>query len=124
VPIYEYVCAACGHHWELIVARDAPVPPCPLCDKPGKKAISAPAFQFKGSGWYVTDYAKSGADSKKQAKAEGAANKAAENKTSASAAGSSTQSEAPATKTEIPAAKAEAPAAVPAKPASTSAEKS
>lgn len=110
MPIYEYHCAACGHHWELIVARDAAVPSCPLCDKPGKKAVSAPAFQFKGAGWYVTDYAQSGADSKKQAKAENEKNNPTEKKPSETAA-------APAAKADAPAAKAEAPAAAPAKPA-------
>ena len=105
MPIYEYVCAACGHHWELIVSRDAPVPPCPLCDQPGKKAISAPAFQFKGSGWYVTDYAKSGADSKKQAKAESDKNTASEKKSteSAPAASASAKPDAPAAKADMPA---------------------
>ena len=108
MPIFEYGCAACGHHWELIISRDAPLPDCPLCGKPGKKAVSAPAFQFKGTGWYVTDYAKSGADGKKQAKSESAAHKASDGKSTEGAP-------AAAPKGETPAAKAEAPA--PAKPA-------
>ena len=118
MPIYEYLCAACGHRWELIVARDAAVPDCPECGKPGKKAVSAPAFQFKGAGWYVTDYAKSGADSKKQAKAENEKNNPAEKKSPESAAPSKTDSSP--TKSEAPAAKADAPAAAPAKPATPS----
>ena len=117
MPIYEYLCAACGHRWELIIARDAAVPDCPECGKPGKKAVSAPAFQFKGAGWYVTDYAQSGADSKKQAKAENDKNNPAEKKAPESAATSTTKSDAPATK-------ADAPAAAPAKPAAPSSSNS
>ena len=77
------------HDAALVVARDAAVPSCPLCDKPGKKAVSAPAFQFKGAGWYVTDYAQSGADSKKQAKAESEKNNPAEKPAAKTEAGES-----------------------------------
>ncbi len=61
MPIFEYSCAPCRHHWEVIVAHSAEdAPGCPQCGRPGKKELSAPAFQFKGSGWYATDYAKAG----------------------------------------------------------------
>lgn len=69
MPIYEYQCQECGHHSEeLQRVSDPPLTTCPDCGGPYKKLISAPAFQFKGSGWYVTDYArKQGGETKKEA---------------------------------------------------------
>jgi len=78
MPLYEYECEACGAHFEKI--RKFSDPPLEVCDKcgkgPVKKLLSSPAFQFKGSGWYVTDYGKGGGgkdsketkDSKEQSK--------------------------------------------------------
>lgn len=61
MPIYEYQCQSCGHAFETMQRlADAPLTLCPQCEGPLKKLISAPAFQFKGSGWYVTDYSRSG----------------------------------------------------------------
>jgi len=61
MPLYEYECAACGHQFEVIRKfSDPPEEKCPKCGGPVHKLQSAPAFQFKGSGWYVTDYGKSG----------------------------------------------------------------
>jgi putative FmdB family regulatory protein len=61
MPIYEYQCQSCGHAFETMQRlADAPLALCPKCEGPLKKLISAPAFQFKGSGWYVTDYSRSG----------------------------------------------------------------
>lgn len=59
MPIYEYQCQVCGHRGEeLQRLSDPPLAECPVCGGPYKKLISAPAFQFKGSGWYITDYAR------------------------------------------------------------------
>jgi putative FmdB family regulatory protein len=59
MPIYEYVCGKCGKKTEVIQrVGEAPLRVCPHCGGRLKKAISAPAIQFKGSGWYVTDYAR------------------------------------------------------------------
>jgi putative FmdB family regulatory protein len=59
MPLYEYECDACGHRFEVIQKlADPPVDTCPVCGKPVHKMQSAPAFQFKGTGWYVTDYAR------------------------------------------------------------------
>lgn len=59
MPLYEYQCTACAHRFERIVKYSDPVPSCPKCGKDAvEQLISAPAVQFKGSGWYVTDYAK------------------------------------------------------------------
>jgi putative FmdB family regulatory protein len=62
LPLYEYQCRKCGRHFEKI--RKFSDPPLRTCEKCGgqlERLVSAPAIQFKGSGWYVTDYAKKGA---------------------------------------------------------------
>jgi putative FmdB family regulatory protein len=59
MPLYEYECKKCHHRFEKIQSFSAPhVKKCPKCGGPIEQLISAPAVQFKGSGWYVTDYAK------------------------------------------------------------------
>jgi len=59
MPLYEYRCKKCGHHFERIQKFSDPhVKKCPDCGGAVEQVISAPAVQFKGSGWYVTDYAK------------------------------------------------------------------
>ncbi len=61
MPLYEYQCQKCGHRFERIQRfSDAMVKKCPECGGKVEQMISAPAVQFKGSGWYVTDYAKKG----------------------------------------------------------------
>jgi putative FmdB family regulatory protein len=69
MPLYEYECEACGNRFERIQKFSDPlVDVCPACNGPVKKLLSSPAIQFKGSGWYITDYAKkSSADSGKTA---------------------------------------------------------
>jgi len=58
VPLYEYECTQCGQHTEKIQKfSDSPLTKCPKCGGKLEKLISSPAIQFKGSGWYVTDYA-------------------------------------------------------------------
>ncbi len=62
MPLYEYLCKKCGHRFEKIQKfSDKMVKKCPECGGLVEQVISAPAVQFKGSGWYVTDYAKKGA---------------------------------------------------------------
>ena len=59
MPLYEYQCKKCGHRFEKIQKfSDKPIKKCPECGGPVEKLLSAAAVQFKGSGWYVTDYAK------------------------------------------------------------------
>ena len=62
MPLYEYECEACGKRFEKIQKYSDPlVDVCPNCGKgPVKKLLSSPAIQFKGSGFYITDYAKKG----------------------------------------------------------------
>jgi putative FmdB family regulatory protein len=59
MPNYEYLCQKCGHRFEKIQKfSDAMLKKCPECGGKIEQVISAPAVQFKGGGWYVTDYAK------------------------------------------------------------------
>jgi putative FmdB family regulatory protein len=59
MPLYEYQCKKCHHRFERIQKFSDPlVKKCPECGGPVEQIISAPAVQFKGSGWYVTDYAR------------------------------------------------------------------
>jgi putative FmdB family regulatory protein len=59
MPIREYECDVCGRRFEKIQKfSDPPIEVCPTCGGHVHKMISSPAFQFKGSGWYVTDYAR------------------------------------------------------------------
>jgi putative FmdB family regulatory protein len=66
MPLYEYECEACAHRFERIQKfSDPPADTCPTCGKgPVRKLLSSPAIQFKGSGWYVTDYARKGGSDK------------------------------------------------------------
>jgi putative FmdB family regulatory protein len=78
MPLYEYQCEKCGHRFEKIQKfSDKMIKKCPECGGRVEQMISAPAVQFKGSGWYVTDYANKShapasdggsADSKKEEK--------------------------------------------------------
>ena len=60
MPLYEYQCRACGERFEVIQKfSDPPAETCTKCGKgPVERLLSSPAIQFKGSGWYITDYAK------------------------------------------------------------------
>lgn len=70
MPLYEYRCEACGHQFEVIQKfSDEPIAVCPKCGSgPVAKLLSSPAFQFKGTGWYITDYARKGTSEGKDAK--------------------------------------------------------
>ena len=59
MPLYEYKCNACAHRFERIMKfSDAPLKTCPTCGKDAiEQLISASAMRFKGTGWYVSDYA-------------------------------------------------------------------
>jgi putative FmdB family regulatory protein len=66
MPLYEYECDACGQRFELIRKfSDPPLEVCAVCGKgPVRRLPSSPAIQFKGSGWYITDYAQKGKSEK------------------------------------------------------------
>jgi len=83
VPIYEYQCANCGEIFEVFQKmHDAPLTECKFCKGKVEKLISHSSFQLKGSGWYLTDYAKKSqpSDSGSSLKDSG---KSAESKTEA-----------------------------------------
>jgi putative FmdB family regulatory protein len=62
LPLYEYKCVKCGHRFEKIESVSASeTKKCPKCGAKAARQFAAPAIQFKGSGWYVTDYAGKGA---------------------------------------------------------------
>jgi putative FmdB family regulatory protein len=79
MPLYEYQCDACGRRFELIRKfSDPPLEECPSCGGAVQKLVSSPAFQFKGTGFYITDYGKKEQPSSSQsdeAKADAAASK-------------------------------------------------
>jgi putative FmdB family regulatory protein len=59
MPLYEYECFLCGHRFERIrKVADASSVDCPACGGSVRRLLGVPALQFKGSGWYVTDYGK------------------------------------------------------------------
>jgi putative FmdB family regulatory protein len=61
LPLYEYRCTQCGHHFEKIQSFSSePDTECPKCQGALERPLTAPAFQFKGAGWYVNDYAGKG----------------------------------------------------------------
>ena len=72
MPLYEYECDNNGHRFEVIQKfSDPPIQTCPTCGGPVHKLISSPAFQFKGSGWYVTDYARKSGGASEASSADG-----------------------------------------------------
>jgi putative FmdB family regulatory protein len=60
LPLYEYECAKDGTFEQIQKFSDPPLSACPTCGGPVEKLLSAPAIQFKGTGWYITDYARKG----------------------------------------------------------------
>jgi putative FmdB family regulatory protein len=101
MPLYEYECEACAQRFERIQKfSDPPVDKCPSCGASVRKLLSSPAIQFKGSGWYITDYAKKG----------GAAKEATDSKGKKDAAESGKAEAAPAKETSSTETKPAAPA--------------
>ena len=105
MPLYEYECERCGHRFEVIQkSADSPSGTCPKCGGAVHKLQSAPAFQFKGSGWYITDYARkdqsaskgetSGSASGEGSKTEGAKTDSSKSETKDSTAKADTGSDA------------------------------
>ena len=91
MPLYEFECDACGRRFEVIRKfSESNLDTCTLCGKgPVRRLMSSPAIQFKGSGWYITDYSSKGKSS-----ADGSSSK---DETKQSDKGST---EAPAAKTD------------------------
>jgi putative FmdB family regulatory protein len=111
MPLYEYECDACSHRFEVIQKfSDAPVEKCPVCGSTVHKLQSAPAFQFKGTGWYVTDYAKTASEAKDKdgKKSESGAKSESGSSTDKPASTESSSPSTPAPSSPAPAAKTDA----------------
>ena len=102
MPLYEYQCDVCAHRFEMIQKfSDAHASSCPKCSGAVTKLASSPAIQFKGTGWYVTDYAKkssggepskSDTTMKKDASGEKSEKKKSDSKSTSSSSSSSSSS--------------------------------
>jgi putative FmdB family regulatory protein len=77
MPLYEYECEACGRFELLQRFSDPALTACPRCGSRVEKLLSAPAIQFKGTGWYVTDYARKSSENGKEKKSKESADAAA-----------------------------------------------
>jgi putative FmdB family regulatory protein len=119
MPLYEYECDSCGHRFERIQKfSDPPLTECPNCGQLVRKLMSSPAIQFMGTGWYITDYAKSGKPEKPQVpgKNNGDAAKSSEGGTSSTSGDSSKSTDSASSSSSS----TEAPAAAPAKKSDSS----
>ena len=65
MPVYEYECQKCGTFETTQRITEEPLSKCPTCKGKVKKLISNTSFQLKGTGWYITDYARKGKDAPK-----------------------------------------------------------
>jgi putative FmdB family regulatory protein len=127
MPIYAYRCASCGHDKDVIQKfSDAPLTLCPVCGADAfRKQLTAPSFQLKGSGWYVTDFrdqgkSKGGKPDGGKSEGGGAASAPASSSTdggSSASAPASPAASAPSSSGSSDS--SSAPAAAPPKPAST-----
>ncbi len=94
MPLYEYKCRKCGHRFEKIESMNASTTKkCPKCGATAERMLAAPAIQFKGTGWYVTDYA-----GKSAAKNSGEASEGASAETKKSEDGKSGETKSAETK--------------------------
>lgn len=91
MPLYEYKCIKCGHRVEKIEKVTArTTQKCPKCGGKAERMFAAPAIQFKGTGWYVTDYAgKNSASASGENSGDKSGEKSSEKSGDKSAAGSS-----------------------------------
>ena len=104
MPIYEYECLQCGKRTEWLQSmNDAPLAACPHCGGEVRKLISAPAFQFKGSGFYKTDYGSGSSGSptgKSENKTDSKSESKPESKSESSSTATSTESKSTPAKSE------------------------
>ncbi len=97
MPLYEYSCPTCGRFELIRKFSDDPVTHCPTCGAEVQKLLSSPAIQFKGTGWYITDYARKGGnggggEGKSKGKSESASESKSETKSDSSSSSSTTSS--------------------------------
>jgi putative FmdB family regulatory protein len=101
MPLYEYLCSKCGEKFEVIQKfSDTPLTVHEACGGSLEKLTSAPAFHLKGSGWYATDYAKSGSSSQKKDSDKKDADTKAESKSTESKSTESKSSETKSSETK------------------------
>jgi putative FmdB family regulatory protein len=95
MPLYEYQCDACEHRFEKIQKFSDPlVDVCPKCGKgPVRKLLSSPAIQFKGSGFYINDYAKKSSSSESSTSTKSTSTESAAETKKSEPAAASTPSE-------------------------------
>ena len=95
MPIYEYQCSKCGEVFEAFQRiTDEPLTKCKFCQGKVEKLISQSSFQLKGSGWYLTDYARrSSSGSSDKPKPGNTSEKATETKTSTDSTSNAASSE-------------------------------
>jgi putative FmdB family regulatory protein len=107
VPLYEYQCKKCHSLTERIQKfSDPPMTVCPHCGGEVEQLLSAPAVQFKGSGWYATDYAKKSSSKESSASGNGSSSaSSSESKTDTSKSGDSSASEKSGASSDKPAGK-------------------
>jgi putative FmdB family regulatory protein len=121
MPLYEYECEKCGHRFEKIQKFSDPLEDtCPTCGGTVHKLASSPAIQFKGSGFYITDYPKG--DRTTAPKSDGG-KKAAAEKSGTTSEKSASSGDAASSSTPAPAAAPSAPAAPASSSGSTSTTK-
>ena len=105
MPLYEYECDACGGRFEVIQKFSETTEQCRKCGKgPVRRLMSSPAIQFKGSGWYVTDYAQKGKSGSESSAESGSSGKKEESTKSDTAAksDSSASTSTPSSSTSSP----------------------
>ena len=80
MPLFEYKCKKCAHHFDKIEKyTSSTVKTCPKCGGKAERQLAAPAIQFKGAGWYVTDYGgKKGSSDSKETSGDGSSEKSAD----------------------------------------------
>ena len=92
MPIYEYRCEKCGDFEQTQRISDPPLDRCPTCRRKVRRLFSNTSFQLKGSGWYVTDYARAGKNAGKDAAKDGAKDSAKDSQTTTSTSDTKTES--------------------------------
>jgi putative FmdB family regulatory protein len=98
MPIYPYVCTACGHEFDALQKiSEAPLTDCPACGESGlRKRLTAPSFKLKGTGWYETDFKNSKAKKAKDKDGDGKDDKAGKSDRSKEAGGKDATGTSPA----------------------------
>jgi len=103
MPLYEYLCKKCGHRFERIQKFSDPhVKKCPDCGGAVEQVITAPSVRFKGSGWYVNDYAKKSSESGSSSSSDSDSGSKAESKSDTKKDSSSSESKTESKKDDKP----------------------